>query len=652
MKGLQGILFICSLAVVTVVLAATVMMLGWPWLQPTVSPLFFVAVMISAWYGRSRAGLVTALLSVPVINYLFIVPRYTLKFDLDDIIRAGIFLFVSLLISLLVAQLKRAEEAKRDSDRWLAITLKSIGDAVIATNDQGRIVFVNAVAQRLTGYTEAEAQGRELKEVFHIINEETREPVESPVAKVLRTGNIVGLANHTILIAKNGAEIPIDDSGAPIKDERGQITGVVLVFRDIIERHRAEQDREKLLKHEQELRQKAEEAQRGLERINIVKDEFLATVSHELRTPLTAMLGWARLLRSGKLDNQGLAHALATIERNAVSQAQLIEDLLDISRIITGKLRLDKSSAELVAIVSAAIDSVRPAATAKNITIRVELAERNIPILADSTRIQQVVWNILTNAIKFTPYGGKITIEVGRSEAEAEIRVTDTGQGISADFLPYVFDRFQQADSSTTRIHGGLGLGLAIVRHLVELHGGSVKAESAGQGQGATFTVTLPCINTVSVQDSDYTDTDGAAISADVLAGLRLLVVDDEFDTRDLLTLIFQQYGAEVRTAASAVQALDAFDAWRPDILVTDIGMPGEDGYSLLKKLRALENAQGRGHIPALALTAYAKPEDRVRALSAGFQIYMSKPIEPTELVALVANLAGRIGDMCGAGIP
>jgi signal transduction histidine kinase/DNA-binding response OmpR family regulator len=408
---------------------------------------------------------------------------------------------------------------------------------------------------------------------------------------------------------------------------------------EVTERKQAEEERSKLLVREQAARAEAEAANR-------TKDEFLATLSHELRTPLTAVLGWAHLLRSGKLTDETAANALETIERNARAQSQLIDDLLDVSRIITGKLSLDTRAIELGPIVEAAINSVRPAAQAKNIQLHADLNQATGLVAGDASRLQQVVWNLFSNSIKFTPQNGRVNVRLKRSNSHAEITVSDTGQGISPEFLPHVFDRFRQADGTTTRTHGGLGLGLAIVRHLVELHGGTVHADSAGAGQGATFTVNLPLINS----GVDYSEAERAhsapvdgetTISYSLLDGLRVLVVDDEVDTRDLIAAVLSRVGAEVQTAATASEALQALERWVPDVLISDIGMPDEDGYTLIKKVRELD-AKQPGWIPALALTAYASVEDRMRALSAGFQMHMTKPLDPAELVAVVASLSGR----------
>jgi signal transduction histidine kinase/ActR/RegA family two-component response regulator len=387
------------------------------------------------------------------------------------------------------------------------------------------------------------------------------------------------------------------------------------------------------------------------EAANRTKDEFLATMSHELRTPMTAILGWAQMLRSNMLNEADFARALEIIERNAQAQNKLIDDLLDISRIITGKLRLDVRPVDLVGIVTAVIEALRPTAEVKAIRLHSLLDPQGGRVSGDSDRLQQVVWNLLSNAIKFTPKGGQVQVRVERINSHVEIVVSDSGKGISAEFLPHVFDRFRQADGTSTRKQGGLGLGLSIVRQLVELHGGTVSVESDGEGQGATFIVQLPQMVARAQPDAGedrrrHPTAGGKSPSFDCppsLQGLRVLVVDDEPDTRLLLRTVLEGCGSEVLTADSAADALAAFAQSRPDVIISDVGMPGEDGYELIGKLRAAEAGHG-GRIPAIALTAYARVEDRVRALNAGFQVHVPKPIEPVELLAVVASLTGRTG--------
>ena len=403
-----------------------------------------------------------------------------------------------------------------------------------------------------------------------------------------------------------------------------------------------------------------QEAREAAESANRMKDDFLATLSHELRSPLNAMLGWLKLLRTRKFDETTTARALETVERNAKAQAQLVEDLLDVSRIIQGKLRLNVRPVELVPVIEAALDTVRPAAEAKSIRLQPVLDPAAEQVSGDSDRLQQIIWNLLSNAIKFTPKGGRVQIRLQRINSHVEIAVTDTGKGISPEFLPHVFERFRQADSSITRSYGGLGLGLAIVRNLVDLHGGSVDVESPGEGQGATFIVKLPLIAVSrSVNESERVHpTVGGSLPFDGtprLDNLRILVVDDEADARELLVQILTECGAvvvAVKSADEVITALDEQTSERYDILISDIGMPENDGYTLLRRVRRCEAAcrqtslplsQG-GRIPAVALTAYARTEDRKAALLAGFQAHVAKPVEPGELIAVIANLTGRTG--------
>jgi signal transduction histidine kinase/ActR/RegA family two-component response regulator len=394
-------------------------------------------------------------------------------------------------------------------------------------------------------------------------------------------------------------------------------------------------------------RRAAEDARKVAEDANRLKDEFLSTVSHELRAPLNAINGWALMLRAGRLDAAESARALETIVRNAKSQNQLIGDLLDVSRIIAGKMRLDVAPLNLGSVIEAAVETVRPAAAAKGIHLSAALDPAADTMSGDAERLQQVVWNLLSNAVKFAPQGGRVEVSLKRVDSHVEIVVADNGRGIKPEFLPYVFEHFRQEDSGTSRRHGGLGLGLAIVRHIVELHGGTARAASEGLGKGATFTVALPVtpVCDLSPGESRGEAADGRLASENppALAGVRVLLVDDDADMRELTTMILAVGGAEVRTAVSAAEALSACDEWRPDVLISNIGMPGEDGYTLMEKLRARESGRG-GHIPAIALTAYGRGEDRLRALSVGYEYHIPKPVEPEELLVAVASLANRTG--------
>jgi PAS domain S-box-containing protein len=659
-----------------------------------------------------------------------------------------------------VSDIVASREALIREKELLATTLASIGDGVIVTDNQSRVTFLNPEAERLTGWTNSNADGRPLSVVFRIVNERTRRVAENPVDKALRLGTVVGLANHTMLLREDGAEFLIDDSAAPIRDKDGSVFGVVLVFRDVTEqrklheareqlaaiveysgeaiatknldgiiqtwnasaeklfgysadeiigksvtilipperlseedeilsrlrrglpaerletirlkkdgtplpvsvtvspmknpegevigaskliqditaRNRLERERQQLLAREQILRTQAEAAGR-------VKDEFLATVSHELRTPLSAILGWATMLNKGKVEPAIASRGIESIERNAKAQAQLIEDLLDVSRIISGKVRLDIKPVLLTSIIDEALDAVRPAADAKSIRLNVSIDPDANQLRADPARLQQIIWNLVANSIKFTGSRGDVSVDAGRNASMVEICVSDTGEGINPKFLPYVFDRFQQADSSMTRKHGGLGLGLAITRHLVEMHGGTIEAQSEGEGHGATFTVKLPVPavypETSLARDSrdrPWHSTGQMSNEPPNLQGLKILAVDDSRDTRELLSVVLEGCGATVTTASSVREALDVFNVWMPDVLVCDIGMPELDGYAFIKAIRELPRERG-GDTPAIALTGYARVEDRSRALQAGYHMFVPKPIEAGELCSIVATL-------------
>jgi PAS domain S-box-containing protein len=425
----------------------------------------------------------------------------------------------------------------------------------------------------------------------------------------------------------------------PVRNQRGEIERWFGTCTDIHAMRQLTDEREHLLQSEQAARVESERASR-------MKDEFLATLSHEIRTPLNAILGWATILRSGKFSPDSAAQGLETIERNARVQTQMIDDLLDMSRIISGKLRLDVQRIDLADVIRAAAETVTPAAGARDIRLQLVLDPMAGPVSGDPNRLQQVLWNLLSNAIKFTPKGGRVQVLLERINSHLEVSVSDTGEGIDPAFLPHVFDRFRQADATTTRRHGGLGLGLAIVKQVVELHGGTIRAKSPGKDQGSTFIVSLPLtvlhpeVESLPARRHPTAEPVALAIDSDVqIAGVRILVVDDEPDARAMLRRLFEERGAAVSSAASASEALSILQTERPDVLVSDIGMPGEDGYALIRRVRALMPEHG-GRTPAIALTAYARAEDRVRAVVAGFQHHLSKPIEPVELIVLVASLA------------
>jgi signal transduction histidine kinase/CheY-like chemotaxis protein len=424
----------------------------------------------------------------------------------------------------------------------------------------------------------------------------------------------------------------------PVPGDRGRREGAVLIVTDVTARRAAEAERGRLLERETAARQEAERANR-------LKDDFLATLSHELRTPLNAIVGWATILRTQAADPAVAERAVMVIERNARVQKQLIEDILDVSRVVTGKLRLAVAPVDLGAVLQSALESVRPSAQAKQIALEVSCPADLGPVEGDADRLQQVFWNLLSNAVKFTPVGGRVSVRAAREDGWARLEVEDTGAGVEEEFLPHMFERFRQADSSSTRRHGGLGLGLAIVRHLVELHGGMVEAASPGPGKGATFTVRLPARVPRAPAEAPApaapaADEEAAAGAAEIrLDGVRVLVVEDEPDTLDLVATILRRRGATVTAVSTSREAMDAVVQARPDVILSDIGLPGEDGLALIQAIRKLPEAQG-GRLPAAALTAYAREQDRVQALGAGYQAHVAKPIRPDDLVRIVAGLA------------
>lgn len=548
----------------------------------------------------------------------------------------GAFLGAVYIVTDITAR-RRVEKALRTSEERFRLLLENMEDyAIFFLDPQGLVNGWSTGAEALLGYQEAEILTKPSSIIFTPEDIDRRED-QRELEEAVTAGRAEDERWH---VRKDGYWFWASGIVTPLRDETGELRGFAKILRDFTERKRAEDERIALLEREQEARLQAEAANR-------MKDEFLATLSHELRSPLNAMLGWTRLLNSRKFDEVTTARAMETIERSARAQAQLIEDLLDVSRIIQGKLRLNIRPIALVSVIQAAIDIVRPAAEAKEIQLYSDLDPVVDLVAGDSDRLQQVVWNLLSNAIKFTPKGGRVEVRLERVNSYIEIAVKDTGQGINPNFVPYVFDRFRQADSSITRSSTGLGLGLAIVRHLVELHGGTVRAESPGEGQGATFTVKLPVIpmrNEVIPRKSvDIAVEEEAPLdNSPSLQGMRVIVVDDEADSREYIITLLEQCGAEVVATTSASEALDAVSHIKADVLVSDIGMPEEDGYSLIRKVRALKAEQG-GQIPAVALTAYARAEDRTKAIAEGFQIHIPKPVEPAELATVVASLARRL---------
>jgi PAS domain S-box-containing protein len=516
----------------------------------------------------------------------------------------------------------------------LFVTLRSIGDAVIATDGDGRVTVLNPVAEALTGWTEADAIGVPIDTVFVTLDERTRRPAPNPVARIAATGGGVTLPSQALLVARDGREIPIGDSASPIQTADGTLLGIVVVFRDTTAERDAERQRAAALEREQAARRTAESLSRA-------KDEFVATVSHELRTPLNAIFGWVAMLRLGALDADGQAKALEVIERNTRVQAQLIEDLLDMARVIRGTVRLEMVPVDLAVALESAVDAVKPAADARRVALRVN-APRGIAFVSgDTSRLQQVAWNLLSNAIKFSDAGDEVDVTLTQEGDEAVLRVHDSGGGIDPAFLPHVFERFRQETSDVTREHAGLGLGLSLVRHLAELHGGTVTAESAGKTHGATFTVRLPLIGVeVSRQRSAAGDAAKPTESLPhVLQHLYVLTVDDDADARELVSVVLERAGAQVTVASSVREAIAAIASRLPDVVLTDIAMAHATGFDLVRQLRATPEWS---EIPVIALTAYARAEDRAQALSLGFTAHLGKPFSPRALVALVAEVGRK----------
>ncbi len=503
----------------------------------------------------------------------------------------------------------------------------------------GSIIEANRLSLEACGYTKEQVIGKPFWECpWWCHSAALMQQIKSAIAQTAAGQTFQ--AEMPYFVA-DGSQRMVNLVVLPIKDETGRVVFLVPTGTDITDLKRAESQRDDLLQAERAARAAAERA-------SLLKDEFLATLSHELRTPLNAVLGWANILRLGKLHGEELKQGLDTIERNARAQSEIIEDLLDMSRIISGKVRLDVQRLDLPSIVQSAVETARPTAEAKGIRLQTVIDPLNgVTVSGDVNRLQQVLWNLLSNAVKFTPNGGCVQVLLDRVDSHLEISVIDTGEGIAPEFLPYVFDRFQQGDASTTRRHSGLGLGLAIVKQLVELHGGNIHVKSGGIGQGAAFTVRLPLIAVYSEPDKETRQPrtelrESRPLPEASLANVHVLVVDDEIDGRNLVKRLLEMAGATVAMAGSASEAMERILVRRPDVLVCDIGMPGEDGHSLIQRLRLLEQSQENATLPAVALSAYARSEDRTKAIRSGFQNHLAKPVEPAELLAVVSGLAGR----------
>ncbi|HSI87425.1 MAG TPA: ATP-binding protein [Pyrinomonadaceae bacterium] len=591
-----------------------------------------VGLVAASWWGGRGPGLFLALaITASVIVYA---PRPE---DPSGWPRA-IFGYVSValllgFIVLLISGRKKAVSKLREQREFLQVTLASIGDAVIATDKSGRITFINPAAATITGWQQAEACDQPIEKVLRVSDEVSG---EDALPSLLETETPKDGENHPFIATlslrqPDGTRLPVDAKRTPILNSDGETVGSVIVFNDITPRRTSELEREHLLLSERRARNEAEAANR-------LKDEFLATVSHELRTPLNAILGWAALLRKSSIDGEHTDRALSVIERNAKIQNTLISDILDVSSIITGKLKMEMRPVNVIPVVREAIETAYPSARAKNVTIETEFKAVEPEVAGDAERLQQVFWNLLANAIKFTPAGGNIRVKVTTVAGAVQISVRDSGIGIDPASIPYVFERFRQVDSSIKRTHGGLGLGLAIVRHLAELHGGTVTAESKGEGHGTMFSVELPLL----ARQTQGAETNGRPDARPDLTGVRVLVVDDHSDTLEIFRRSLEQYGAVTQGAQSCSAALDVFDEWQPNVVITDLGMPGEDGYDLIQSIRSRNPAEG-GDVPMAAVTAYAHEEERAKTRAAGFQKHITKPVDTRELAGAVAELARSV---------
>ena len=515
-------------------------------------------------------------------------------------------------------RLKRAEEAVREANATLRAVVEALPLAVIAIDAKGHVTRWSPAAERMFGWHEEDVLGRPLPLVPAQQEEEFRSRVSMTLAGHLETGFETERLRH------DGTLVSVSVSTAPLRDAAGDITGALAIIEDITERKRAERELAGLY---------AEANHAGR-----VKDEFLATLSHELRTPMNALSVWVHLLRRGEVPPDRIQYALEVIERNTTAQVRLIEDILDVSRIVSGKLRLQMRIVDLARVVHAAIEMVRPAAADRNITLSAGVPG-SVTVRGDAQRLQQVVTNLLSNAVKFTPSGGRVELGLHVRDSTAVLEVADSGAGIDPQFLPRVFERFTQADSTTSRSHGGLGLGLAIVRYLVEAHQGSVAADSPGVGRGSTFRVALPLASAAEIARASQEDGDEERV---VLTGIKVLVVDDDRDTRDLLQLLLTARGAMVRTAASVAEATALFAAERPGVVIGDIGMPGEDGYMLLERLRTVDSAAA---FHAIAVSGYVSDDDRARARAAGFHDHLAKPLDiPTLMTTITRASVARRG--------
>jgi PAS domain S-box-containing protein len=583
------------------------------------TPIIFVTAL-----SRSETNVFRGY-SLGAVDYLF-------KPIVPEILRSKVQVFVDLFRKS--QELRQQQIELRKLHRQNDLILNSAAEGVLGVDKAGRSTFGNQAAANMIVRTVHGIVGRRVHDLFHPLPfaADYCQGANCPLNAALTPRAIVEV-DDDIFWRSDGTSFPVEYSATPMLNEKGEPIGAVLTFRDVSVKRAAEMAVEN------------ERRYREAEAANRAKDEFLATLSHELRTPMTAILGWVRLLRAGDLDEESFKMAVESIERSASVQAQLIEDILDVSRIVAGKLRLHKERTNVGQIVERAMDTVRHTAEEKQIQLVSHIDPDAAPVEVDPARLQQVVWNLLSNAIKFTTPGGTVDVRLHTENSESIVEVQDSGQGISQEFLPFVFDRFRQANSSDTRTHGGLGLGLAIVRHIIEMHGGRVEARSDGEGRGSTFSVRLPTLGSAAI--SDGTPTFDATLTrrpgqrqADpsLLQDVKILLVDDEPDVRHLLVTILSRSGAEVTPASSVAEAVDSYDRAAPDVVISDVAMPAEDGYALVAKLRA----RNGGSLPIIALTAFGRDDERQKLLDAGFTMHLKKPIDPADLVEAVAEAARK----------
>ncbi len=600
---------------------------------------FFVAVALTAWFGGYGPCLFAVFVGT-VVCWLFVLePQYSWRLS-EPFQWIGLvtFAFTGLIIAAFSGRTRKALEEGRRRTKEAEHSLQALNESErrfrgFAEHTQDVQWIIHADREELFYISPSftTVYGRptsELYEDFSRMTDYLAEQDRDRFKAFLEKCKSRLVVEEYRIIRPDGSEAWIRRRGFPILNERGDREYRAGISQDISEEKRLGVERDRLLDSERVARQVAEQSNR-------LKDEFLPNLSHELRSPLNAILGWMQVLKQEPSDAAVITQAHQAIERNGQALARLVEDLLDMNRIISGKFRLDVQTVDLASIIRETIESVIPAANAKEIRVEQVLNPLAGPVKGDPNRLQQVIWNLLSNAVKFTPKGGKVQVHLERINSHCEISVSDTGRGIKAGFLPFVFDRFRQQDSTATRVEGGLGLGLAIVKELVEHHGGSVSARSAGEGRGSTFIVALPIA--VRTQDPSFKYAMNASAQRELsLQGMRVLAVDDDPDSVNVLRLILEEQGARVDTAYSASRALEKIKANPPDVLLSDIGMPGQDGYQLIDAVRKLPGNAAK--IPAIAITAFARPEDRIAALRAGFNMHLAKPINTAELITIIAN--------------